>query len=1047
QSSETKSSTRSSRLVVPRLMNRAAIKACFQTDQIKKDLKECACALAGISSSASSSAVCPILFMVEERVSADWNEALKITRPEASEAIEEIRAMVEGLRKLLQEWRSQFPDTSPMRVNNGLYQLRKSHAIPTLIAYSLALAQHLFAGLSEANTNITLQVLRLYGAAMAALGGEVNILQTRAIDDIPSRIETVEDRFELNIETVIYVVCTRCNYPYAPESSAKSKYPSLTCTNRSPPESPPCNTTLLDSKGKPLKAYEYYPFSLWFAQFIAQPGIQQYAKGFCDEVLKNPIAPMDKMHTWDGDIYRMIRGPDGELFVNGGEEGRFFFLLHLDFFNSEGTTGRGKYRSTGIASLRCLNLPYHLRENINNIYISGFWQGPDEPSGKDGQLAPLLEPFMKDMEQAYTRGIVCHGSPQEYTPSFPGDECTFRCVVAGSCMDLKAARPSLGLRDVTSHHICGNTCTVFHKTCTLRTDHENWTRADDTFLREGMQRWREAQSEKEREIVADYYGTRQSAFEILPYFNFSTQSIPDPMHAFYHRIVHLFIRNALKLTTLSRTVPLPQESDIAFYHNFLPPPRPNPSQIASKSRTTLLNLVNTFTYDSSVRVGHIHRYLCQPLYDRDKLEKSLETATMDALMYVCLDLNRVPRTPLSGKMTKELLIRQLVHWRLQKPTEPLLWPAVNSGEVLSQVHQCFREVLVPSYFKKPPFDACLKSGGTLKAHDWRVIITLYLPLAMLSLWSDKSPIRADNSVDMQSVLETSMNLTCASILMAKRSVTSEQRQAFLQHYKAHVEGLKQDFPGFSVPTHHVAFHVYDFIGLFSGVRNFWCFGGERLVGKAEHTPTNHRPGQFENTLLHKYSKGVMIQCWLMRRDCPPLLKICNDLLNETYHSSTTEDGQPGIRVGSRVKNLPRELSRLLKARYVHKVALFTRIESQNQMFAVMGAAGPGNSFICFRLPGDSEWRAGQIKYIFQQEGGPFKFAVRENIDATQRQSAKDPFRGWWSGGFEAKLVSRAFAPDLRIVDWECVIAHTARWDVIEGLTLVVNLSVVNSSLI
>ncbi|KAJ3816235.1 hypothetical protein F5880DRAFT_1619585 [Lentinula raphanica] len=342
-----------------------------------------------------------------------------------------------------------------------------------------------------------------------------------------------------------------------------------------------------------------------------------------------------------------------------------------------------------------------------------------------------------------------------------------------------------------------------------------------------MQRWREAQSEKEREIIADYYGTRRSAFEILPYFKFSTQTIPDPMHAFYHRIVHLFIRNALNLTTLSRTVPLPHESDIAFYHNFLPPPRPNPSQISSKSRTSeeylaylewhdlllgeegvrlsrindwlwptmevdtralgdvikghqylcqrrpttaerkllskklmglrwhslvyicndlwispvkdlleetkfskntvtrkemaqglldwrvndinedgifawpcftmknrpnpiapwahplavsipandasiqlddqdrqtaLLNLVNTFNYDSSVRVGHIHRYLCQPLRDQDKLEKSLETATMDALMYVCLDLNRVPRTPASGKMTKELLIRALVHW-------------------------------------------------------------------------------------------------------------------------------------------------------------------------------------------------------------------------------------------------------------------------------------------------------------------------------------------------------------------------------------------------
>ncbi|KAJ3816344.1 hypothetical protein F5880DRAFT_1494390, partial [Lentinula raphanica] len=200
---------------------------------------------------------------------------------------------------------------------------------------------------------------------MAALGSGTNILQTQAINDIPSRIETVENRFELDIETIVYAVCTRC---------------------------------------KPLKAYEYYPFSLWFAQFVAQPGIQQYAKAFCDEVRKNPIAPKDKMHTWDGDIYRMIPGPDGELFVNGENEGRFFFLLHLDFFNSEGTTGRGKYRSTGIASMRCLNLPYHLRENINNIYIPGFWQGPDEPSGKDGQFAPLLEPLIKDLEQAYTRG-------------------------------------------------------------------------------------------------------------------------------------------------------------------------------------------------------------------------------------------------------------------------------------------------------------------------------------------------------------------------------------------------------------------------------------------------------------------------------------------------------------------------------------------------------------------------------------------------------------------------------------------------------------------
>ncbi|KAJ3992024.1 hypothetical protein F5050DRAFT_1580357, partial [Lentinula boryana] len=205
--------------------------------------------------------------------------------------------------------------------------------------------------------------MRLFGSALTALGGQTTFLQNRALETIPLTVETVENRFNFGIHTIIY------------------------------------------ASGKPLKAYEYYPFTEWFAQFIAQPGIQQYAKAFCDEVRNNPCAPADKIHTWDGDIYRELRGPDGNLFVNGGEEGRFFFLLHVDFFQSKGTTGRGKHRSTGVASMRCLNLPLHLREDSNNVYIPGFFQGPKEPRVVTAQLAPLLSPLMSDMKIAYRRGI------------------------------------------------------------------------------------------------------------------------------------------------------------------------------------------------------------------------------------------------------------------------------------------------------------------------------------------------------------------------------------------------------------------------------------------------------------------------------------------------------------------------------------------------------------------------------------------------------------------------------------------------------------------
>lgn len=184
----------------------------------------------------------------------------------------------------------------------------------------------------------------------------------------------------------------------------------------------------------------------------------------------------------------------------------------------------------------------------------------------------------------------------------------------------------------------------------------------------------------------------------------------------------------------------------------------------------------------------------------------------------------------------------LQYQRKTKPRSPLLWPQIHSGEVLARVHRCFREVLVASWVTKPPFETGLKAGGTLKANNWSWVFSLYLPQALLSLWMEESPIRASNYLEMQPVLDTSMNLTCASILMAKRSISSQQRELFLQYYQKHLEGLKENFPGFGVPSHHIGFHVYDFIGLFGSTPNFWCFPGERRIGRLQKIPTNHRPG-------------------------------------------------------------------------------------------------------------------------------------------------------------------------------------------------------------
>jgi hypothetical protein len=68
-------------------------------------------------------------------------------------------------------------------------------------------------------------------------------------------------------------------------------------------------------------------------------------------------------------------------------------------------------------------------------------------------------------------------------------------------------------------------------------------------------------------------------------------------------------------------------------------------------------------YNSARYIGNIHRALCAPL--NDGLEKGLKrlsgqlaVVNIDALKYVCIDLNRLPL----GKLGKAVLIRALIDW-------------------------------------------------------------------------------------------------------------------------------------------------------------------------------------------------------------------------------------------------------------------------------------------------------------------------------------------------------------------------------------------------
>lgn len=168
---------------------------------------------------------------------------------------------------------------------------------------------------------------------------------------------------------------------------------------------------------------------------------------------------------------------------------------------------------------------------------------------------------------------------------------------------------------------------------------------------------------------------------------------------------------------------------------------------------------------------------------------------------------------------------------------------VDSFILLQRVRKIITELIRPSWVIKPPPDVGSSRAGTLKAGLWRTLFEIYVPLGAISLWNPESPLAAADAEEMTPVLDTTMHLTCAALAMVKRNLTVEQRERFRHHLIEHIEGVKKNFPGFIYPSSHLAFHLYDIMDDFSGVRHWWCFPFENLIGKLQRIPHNHKPGE------------------------------------------------------------------------------------------------------------------------------------------------------------------------------------------------------------
>ncbi|KIK31568.1 hypothetical protein CY34DRAFT_57483, partial [Suillus luteus UH-Slu-Lm8-n1] len=234
----------------------------------------------------------------------------------------------------------------------------------TQVALFLGVACRVFMGVSRSSCDLIMKIISIIlFLAFRRSDNGLNSSDTNTLKQIPMTSESAEAKFHLTGKTVPYAVCScHCTYPptYAPGSTTPA-YPER-CTHR-PTLTTECGEALLvgeDGNFRPRKTFLYHDFKDYLSGLLSRRDIEAVMDQACDDLMDSIDSPQPSFikTPFEAQFLRQFDGPQpGSLFVDRGEEGRYVFALHVDFFNPEGLNIRGASTSCGIISMACLNLP------------------------------------------------------------------------------------------------------------------------------------------------------------------------------------------------------------------------------------------------------------------------------------------------------------------------------------------------------------------------------------------------------------------------------------------------------------------------------------------------------------------------------------------------------------------------------------------------------------------------------------------------------------------------------------------------------------------
>ena len=130
--------------------------------------------------------------------------------------------------------------------------------------------------------------------------------------------------------------------------------------------------------------------------------------------------------------------------------------------------------------------------------------------------------------------------------------------------------------------------------------------------------------------------------------------------------------------------------------------------------------------------------------------------------------------------------------------------------------------------------------STLKADEWWTLGTIYLPMALISLWGEGTPHLSDYEASwMLEVLEHIMSLVSTVIMLSKHSVSKSHADQ-MTHYLSDLQIVHPN-ANFHL-YHYLSLHMPYFFDLFGLSHCFWTFPFEIFIGWIQCPLSNHKIG-------------------------------------------------------------------------------------------------------------------------------------------------------------------------------------------------------------